>query len=70
MTNLDKEGNRLATIQETVVVSESKVHHLFGSIISTCGSRLGVMTKRKSKKSYRADFNLAIHNHGLVLDRV
>lgn len=63
---LDEESNRLSSIQDTVVVSQSKVHHL-----QHPSAKIPYRSKKKKKsRTYRTNFNLAIHGHGLVLDRV
>lgn len=45
MTNLDKESNRLTAVEESVVVSQSKVHHLTVDV-----SHVFLMNRRKEKK--------------------
>lgn len=65
MTYLDEESDCLATIQETVVVGESQVHHL-----STTNCQLDFQRQNRREGFYRANFDLAVHDDGLVLDSV
>lgn len=64
-TYLDKESDGFTAIQKTVIVGESKVHHLKSR------DQYG---KRKCHsyevESYWADFNLAVDGHRLILDGV
>jgi hypothetical protein len=64
LLDLNEESDSLTTIQKTVVVCESEIHHLFAKVSTT---RRGSSMRRGS---YRADFNLAVDGHGLVLDGV
>jgi hypothetical protein len=69
-TYLDKESDSLTAIQETVVVGESEVHHLFLAKHQYPVTTMGKGKRSERGLSYRANFNLAIHSDGLVLDGV
>lgn len=64
MKYLDEESDRLAAVQESVIVGEGEVHHLFPRI------SMAQATAIEGKEAYRANLNLAVHGDRLVLDGV
>lgn len=68
ITYLDEESDRLAAVQETVVVGEGEVHHLFPRV-SVIWSGYKSLPSVK-EESYRANLNLAVHGHRLIFDGV
>ena len=64
-TNLYEEGDRLPSIQQAVIISQSKIHHLIIRYISKLS-----LNHVKESSTYRADLNFAVHGNRLVLDSV
>jgi hypothetical protein len=68
MTYLDQECNSLTTIQKTVIVGESEVHHLPANV-SEIEIPIKVIYWGRGV-TYRADFDLAVDGDRLILDGV
>ena len=62
---LDKECDGFPTIEQTVVVGESEVHHLHIMLV-----RVRCISDEAGGIAYRADFDFAVHNDWAFLDSV